>query len=122
MATKLPRALLFLLLASIAFWPAQATAHAIVVGSSPAPRQTVAKGELRIELRFNSRIDRARSRLVLLRPDGSPEALGLKETGVGESLEAEAKGLEKGSYRLLWQALSVDGHVTHGEIPFEVDR
>ena len=117
-----PRALLFLALVSTASWPAQAAAHAIVVASSPEPRQTVTKGELRIELRFNSRIDRARSRLVLLRPDGSPEALGLEETGVGESLEAEAKGLEKGSYRLLWQALSVDGHVTHGEIPFEVDR
>ena len=109
-------------LASIAFWPAQATAHAIVVASSPEPRQIVTKRELNIELRFNSRIDRARSRLVLLRPDGSQEALGLKETGVGESLEAEAKELEKGAYRLLWQALSVDGHVTHGEVPFEVDR
>jgi len=122
MATRLPRALLYLIVATTAFWPAQATAHAIVVASSPEPRQIVTKDALKIELRFNSRIDLARSRLVLLRPDGSPEALGLKETGVGESLEAEARNLEKGSYRLLWQALSVDGHVTHGEIPFEVDR
>jgi hypothetical protein len=122
MAMTLPRAVLFLALASTALWPARATAHAIVVASSPEPRQIVTRGELKIEVRFNSRIDRARSRLVLLRPDGSPQALGLKEAGVGESLEAEATGLEKGSYRLLWQALSVDGHVTHGEIPFEVDR
>jgi len=122
MATTLPRALLFLAFASTAFCPAQAAAHAIVVASSPEPRQIVTRGELKIELRFNSRIDRARSRLVLLRPDGSAQALGLKEAGVGESLEAEATGLEKGFYRLLWQALSVDGHVTHGEIPFQVDR
>jgi copper resistance protein C len=122
MPTRLPLALLFLAFAATAFRPAEATAHAIVAASSPEPRQTVTKGELSIAVRFNSRIDRARSRLVLMRPDGSPQALALKETGVGESLEAEAKGLEKGAYRLLWQALSVDGHVTHGEIPFEVDR
>jgi copper resistance protein C len=122
MAKKLPRALLFLALALTAFWSARATAHAIVVASSPGPREIVTKSEIRIEVRFNSRIDRARSRLALLRPDGSQEALALSQSGGGESLEAEAKNLEKGSYRLLWQALSVDGHVTRGEIPFEVDR
>ncbi|ARN80656.1 copper resistance protein [Methylocystis bryophila] len=122
MATKLPRALLFSILVSTLFWPSQAAAHAIVVASSPQPRQIVSQSELEIELRFNSRIDRARSRLTLLGPDGAPKALALKDTGVGERLEASAKGLEKGAYRLLWQALSVDGHVTHGEIPFEVER
>jgi methionine-rich copper-binding protein CopC len=122
MATKLSRALLILLLASDAFWPSRAIAHAIVVASTPGPRETIAVSETRIEVRFNSRIDRARSRLVLMRPDGSQEALTITQGGVGESLDSEAKGLEKGSHRLLWQALSVDGHVTHGEIPFDVDR
>ncbi|HTO79647.1 MAG TPA: copper resistance protein CopC, partial [Methylocystis sp.] len=69
MATKLLRAHLFLLFALIAFWPPPAAAHAIVVASSPAQGQRLAQGECKIELRFNSRIDRARSRLVLLRPD-----------------------------------------------------
>jgi len=121
MASRLPHALLLSALASTALWPAEARAHAIVVASSPAPRETVTKGDISIAVRFNSRIDRARSRLVLLRPDGLQEGLALSQSG-GESLEAEVKGLQKGSYRLLWQALSVDGHVTHGEIPFEVDR
>jgi methionine-rich copper-binding protein CopC len=121
MATKLPAALLLLLLASIPFWPTPAAAHAIVVSSSPSPGETVKKSEIPIELRFNSRIDRLRSRLVLMRPDGSQEGLALSPSG-DESLESAAKGLEKGPYRLLWQALSVDGHVTHGEIPFEVGR
>jgi copper resistance protein C len=121
MATKLPAALLLLLLASIPLWTGSATAHSIVVASSPSANETVTKSEIRIELRFNSRIDRLRSRLVLMRPDGSQEGLALSQDG-DESLEAEAKALEKGAYRLLWQALSVDGHVTHGEIPFEVDR
>lgn len=121
MATKPPAALLLLLLVSIPLWPRPAAAHAIVVVSSPSPHETVTKSEIRIELRFNSRIDRLRSRMVLVRPDGSQEGLALSQSG-DERLESEAKALEKGSYRLLWQALSVDGHVTHGEIPFEVDR
>jgi len=28
--------------------------------------------------------------------------------------------LKPGSYRLRWQVMSIDGHVTHGDIPFEV--
>jgi methionine-rich copper-binding protein CopC len=122
MATKLPRALLLLILASIPFRPSQVLAHAIVVASSPAPRQTVATSELKIALRFNSRVDRSRSRLVLMRPGGAQETLAIKEGGVGETIETEAKALEKGGHRLLWQTLSLDGHVTHGEIPFEADR
>jgi len=121
MATKLPGAILLLLLLSTPFWPAPAAAHAMVVGSSPRSHETITKSEIRIELRFNSRIDGLRSRLVLMHPDGSQEGLALSQSG-DESLESEAKALEKGSYRLLWQALSVDGHVTHGEIPFEVER
>ena len=122
MAKTLPQALVLLILALTASWPSQVLAHAIVVASSPAPRQTVATRELKIELRFNSRIDRSRSRLVIVRPGGAQETLAIKEGGDGETIEAEAKALEKGAHRLLWQTLSVDGHVTHGEIPFEVDR
>ena len=111
-----------MILASIPSWPSQVLAHAIVVASSPEPRQTVATRDLKIELRFNSRVDRSRSRLVLMRPGGAQETLAIKEGGVGEAIEAEARALEKGAHRLLWQTLSIDGHVTHGEIPFEVDR
>ncbi len=122
MATKLPRALLLLILASTLSWPSQVLAHAIIVASSPEPRQTVATSELKIALRFNSRVDRSRSRLALVRPSGAQETLMITEGGVGETIEAEATGLQKGAHRLLWQTLSIDGHVTHGEIPFEVDR
>ncbi|TAI60323.1 copper resistance protein CopC, partial [Bradyrhizobium sp. Leo170] len=35
-------------------------------------------------------------------------------------LDAEAKGLSPGAWRLRWQVLSVDGHITRGDIPFTV--
>jgi methionine-rich copper-binding protein CopC len=121
-----------ILLPTMRFWPgalavlfgfvacAPAWAHAIVVTSTPAAHAAVAGPDIKVEIRFNSRVDAARSRLSLARPDGS--TVVLQGTGAGETLTAEATGLAAGSYRLLWQTLSVDGHITRGEIPFEVGR
>jgi hypothetical protein len=100
----------------------RALAHAIVVAATPSAHQTVAQSELKVEIRFNSRVDLARSRLTLVRPDGAGVILPLLENGASETLTARAPGLENGHYRLLWQTLSIDGHITHGEIPFEVKR
>ncbi len=99
-----------------------ALAHAIVVAATPSAHQTVAQPELKVEIRFNSRVDLSRSRLTLARPDGASVILPLLDSGVSETLTAKATGLENGHYRLLWQTLSIDGHITHGEIPFEVKR
>jgi methionine-rich copper-binding protein CopC len=99
-----------------------ALAHAIVVAGTPSAHQTVAQSELNVEIRFNSRVDVARSRLTLVRPDGASVILPLLGNGAAETLTAKTPGLENGHYRLLWQTLSIDGHITHGEIPFEVKR
>ena len=99
-----------------------ALAHAIVVAATPSAHQTVTRSELDVEIRFNSRVDVARSRLTLARPDGSSVILPLLGSGASETLTAKAPELENGHYRLLWQTLSIDGHITHGEIPFEVKR
>jgi methionine-rich copper-binding protein CopC len=114
------------LLGSTLAWLAAtpALAHAIIVESSPAVNATVAGPELDIALRFNSRIDRARSSLTLnapRKPGDKPQTLPL----VGDSpdlLKAHASGLAPGAYSLRWQVLSVDGHLTRGDIPFNVAR
>ena len=110
---------------SLLWWSLEvktALAHAIVVAATPSAHQTVAQSELQVEIRFNSRVDLARSRLSLARPDGASVILPLLGSGASEMLTAKATGLENGHYRLLWQTLSIDGHITHGEIPFEVKR
>ena len=99
-----------------------ALAHAIVVGATPSAHQTVTRSEFDVEIRFNSRVDVARTRLTLVRPDGASVILPLLGSGASETLTAKAPELENGHYRLLWQTLSIDGHITHGEIPFEVKR
>jgi len=66
------------------------------------------------------RIDALRSRLTLICPDGPRKRL--KSQAISrDALLAEAKGLAAGAYRLRWQVLASDGHITRGEIPFTVE-
>jgi len=73
-------------------------------------------------LRFNVRIDAARSRLTLIDADGASQTLEIERQEGPDTLSAEAKGLRPGTYRLRWQVLASDGHITRGEIPFTVAK
>jgi methionine-rich copper-binding protein CopC len=99
---------------------APAAAHAIIIAAKPAVDATVAGPDVPIELRFNSRIDRARSRLTLVGPDRGAKTLALGADTAPDLLTARASGLVPGAYRLRWQVLSIDGHITRGDIPFSV--
>ncbi len=122
MLMKAQRHFPYLPAALLASWAGAALAHALVLASTPAPRETVSGPELKAEIRFNSRVDPARSRLTLLRPDGASVVLPLATDGPTDTLSSVIFGLTNGPHRLLWQTLSVDGHITHGEIPFDVSR
>jgi len=106
--------------------PMAAQAHAIILESSPAVDASVPGPDVPVLLRFNSRIDRARSNVSLAAasaPKGAhPQTLPLAPTDSPEILKATAVGLAPGSYTLRWQVLSVDGHITRGDIPFKVAR
>jgi len=95
-------------------------AHAVLVESSPPLKSSVTGPDVPLKLRFNVRIDAARSRLTLLQPDGSSQTLELDKQDPPNSISAEAKGLHPGVYRLRWQVLASDGHISRGEIPFTV--
>jgi methionine-rich copper-binding protein CopC len=97
-----------------------ARAHAIIVGSTPAFDASVKGPDVPVTLRFNSRIDRDRSRLTLLDAAGKSSALPVAGSGAPDVLTATAKGLAAGDYKLRWQVLAVDGHITRGDIPFHV--
>ncbi len=99
---------------------APAAAHAILLESSPALKSAVTGPDVPIKLRFNVRIDALRSRLTLIHPDGSSQALQISKQTAADRLCAEATGLSAGTYRLRWQVLASDGHITRGEIPFTV--
>jgi copper resistance protein C len=99
---------------------APAAAHAILLESSPALKSAVTGPDVPIKLRFNVRIDALRSRLTLIHPDGSAHTLEISKQTPADTLSAEATGLAAGTYRLRWQVLASDGHITRGEIPFTV--
>ncbi len=97
-----------------------AAAHAVLLESNPPLKSTVSGPDIPIKLRFNVRIDALRSRLTLIHPDGSAQALEISKQTPADTLSAEATGLAAGAYRLRWQVLASDGHITRGEIPFTV--
>lgn len=109
----------FFVIAGATLLPLPAAAHAIIVSSDPAV-DAVVRPSLPVMLRFNSRIDRERSRLTLLRPDGSSQPVALAPDGQPDTLAAKLEGLAPGQYRLRWQVLAIDGHITRGDIPFAV--
>lgn len=116
-----PGVFLFLAVAVSLLSPSSSQAHAVLVESSPALKSTVTGPDVPLKLRFNVRIDAARSRLTLVGPDGASQTLEISsKPDAIEIISAEAKGLHPGLYRLRWQVLASDGHITRGEIPFTV--
>lgn len=94
-------------------------AHAIIRSAMPAPASEISGDTVSIKLRFNSRIDHERSTLILIAADGTQQALTILASPT-DGLNAEAGALPSGSWRLRWQVLSIDGHITRGDIPFTV--
>jgi methionine-rich copper-binding protein CopC len=97
-------------------------AHAIVLEENPAPNSVVKGPNVPLKLRFNVRIDAARSRLFLLMPDGATRELKVKPQSAPDVLTAEAEGLALGTYKLHWLVLAADGHITQGDILFSVEN
>jgi copper resistance protein C len=97
-----------------------AQAHAILKESSPVANSTVKGPDVPIRLRYNVRVDATRSKLQLLLPDNSNMELTMEKQSAPDVMSAKATGLKAGAYRIRWQVLAPDGHITRGEIPFTV--
>jgi copper resistance protein C len=94
--------------------------HAILKETSPAANSKVAGPDVPIMLKYNVRIDAKLSKLQLLHPDNSTSFLTIEAQTSPDTLNAKATGLTPGAYRIRWQVLAPDGHITRGEIPFTV--
>ena len=109
---------LWLGMAALAAMPRAAHAHAILLESDPKHEAQVPAGERVLTFRFNSRLDRARSRLTLIGADKKQTVLALLP-GPDEVLSARAV-LAPGRATVRWQVLAIDGHITRGDVPFTV--
>lgn len=116
-----------LLLAPLLALPSRpARAHALVVSSDPPAGARLAAAPERVVVRFNSRIDATRSRLALVPATrgaaAAAQTLPLEIAPATDPtlLEAPCPPLAPGPWRLRWQVLAVDGHITRGDIAFEI--
>ncbi len=101
--------------------PVPAAAHAVVVSSEPVAGAALAAPPARVTIRFNSRLDHERSRLLLIGPDGAQTALAIAGDSDPVVLAAPLSAPPgPGAWRLRWQVLAVDGHITRGDIPFSI--
>ena len=106
-------------LSALAMTAGAAQAHAILEESVPTAGASVPAGPVALMLRYNSRIDRDRSRLTLIRPDHTRTDLPLDPEGPPDRLTATVP-LTPGAYTVRWQVLAVDGHITRGDVAFTV--
>ena len=89
--------------------------------SKPQKHSTVKGPDVPIWLRFNSRVDGGRSRVHLLATDGESVSLAPVKQTSPDTLESQATGLKPGTYKLEWQVLASDGHISSGEVIFTVN-
>lgn len=115
------RVLLAGLVTALVSVPLPVLAHAILLDSTPASGAAIPAGSLDVELRFNSRIDRARSVVKLVRPDRVESVLSIVPTGAPQLILTHVE-VSPGRYTLRWQVLAVDGHITRGDVPFTVKQ
>jgi methionine-rich copper-binding protein CopC len=104
----------------VVLWASPTLAHAIIVEATPEVGAVLHAGAIDVRLRFNSRIDHHRSRLTVLDAVGKETPVKLDDTASADIVTAHISGLPPGEYRLRWQVLALDGHITRGDIPFTV--
>lgn len=97
-----------------------ANAHAVIIDAAPAVGATISAGDVDVTLHYNSRIDHQRSRLTLISGEGTSQLVAINPDSAPDIVAAKIPNLAPGQYRLRWQVLAIDGHLTRGDIPFSV--
>ncbi len=117
----LPRIVAALMLLLLAGSPA-AFAHATLVRSTPADQAIVHSHEIDMALEYNSRIEASRCTVTLTDIAGKKIPLQREHSAKPSELKAAARNLKEkdGPYRIHWQVLASDGHITRGDVAFTV--
>ena len=97
-----------------------AFAHGFMERASPAAGSTVHGPPASVQLWFSQPLEPAFSTLRVLDRNGKQVDRMDQRLDAGEPklLRVSLPPLAPGSYRVLWRALSVDGHVTKGALSF----
>jgi methionine-rich copper-binding protein CopC len=110
------------ILIALLLLPALASAHAMLVKSSPARRAVVTAAPARVELTFNERLEAAYSTVSVwssadARVDDGKVVVWPDDP---RRLSVGLPALGRGTYTVKFRVLSVDGHLVEGTFAFEV--
>ena len=109
--------LISLLLAALS--NAAAHAHAFLDHASPLVGSNVASAPREVSLTFTQNLEAAFSSVQVTDANGARVDQGKAQIS-GNTMRVGLKSLSPGTYRVRWQALSVDTHKTEGNFTFTV--
>jgi methionine-rich copper-binding protein CopC len=109
--------LISLLLAALS--NAAAHAHAFLEHANPLVGSTVASAPREVSLTFTQNLEAAFSSVQVTGANGVRVDQGKPQIS-GNTMRVGLKSLPQGTYRVRWQALSVDTHKTEGSFTFSV--
>jgi len=117
-----PAILAAALAAALLALPQGATAHARLKRAEPHAGTTVPTSPKVLKLWFSEAVEPAFSTVEVLDPSGKRVAIGKAHLDAADRtlLETPLPPLAPGRYKILWRALSVDTHKTHGSFTFTV--
>jgi methionine-rich copper-binding protein CopC len=102
-----------------AFGEVAAHAHAFLDHASPLVGSTVASAPREVSLTFTQNLEAAFSSVQVTDAKGARVDQGKAQVS-GNTMRVGLKSVSQGTYRVRWQALSVDTHKTEGSFTFRV--
>jgi methionine-rich copper-binding protein CopC len=108
-------------LLAVTFTSVAAQAHAMLDHASPVVGSSVASAPREVALTFTQNLEAAFSSVEVTDTNGARVDRGKPQVS-GNTMRVGLKSLPAGTYRVRWQALSVDTHKTEGSFTFSVGR
>ncbi len=102
----------------VASLPLPASAHAIVVASTPRDRAVLTRVPPEVELRFNAKLEKQLVHVKLDRVDGATQSLPDTAREPARVRVTLPQDLIEGDYTLHYKVLATDGHATQGVLRF----
>ena len=113
-----------LALALVMFLAAPASAHAVLLTSSPAASTSMSTPPEQVSLTFSESVEISLGSIELFNEKGDRVDLGAPRHSAesDRTIEASVPHLDDGAYVLTWRVVSADAHPVHGAFTFTVGR
>jgi len=103
---------------------APASAHALLLTSSPAAETSMSIPPKQIELTFSENVEISLGSIALVNEKGDRVDIGAPHHSAtsDHSIEASVPRLDNGAYVVTWRVISADSHPVHGAFTFTIGR